>query len=718
MELKDYIRIFKRRFYIIIITLFISIILLINKEKKKPQVFVSSAEVIIKKPIYEDYYYIPQSPIIQGYTFSYKTRLYFLTSPIFLKKVAEKVVDRKILDKKAGVVVNILKGALVIDRMPDTEIIRISFKGTDPQVTYKIIDTYIDTLNSFLKNLNESAISSSKQFLSAEIKRLKKELFSVRVKLKRYFNKALAFNLTTIESKETKQLNEISSEIKDIQNKKKTIKEELNRLNNNIIPDDIKMMEPDISKKYLEIKNEYEKIDLEIKEELLTKTYNHPRIVNLNIKKKFLYDKYTQLQLEYNIQKENIQKDAILARKISYINQLQNLDNLEYELQLKYNTLRKKIFDILYKDFSKNVSQYETLKFQRKIILTHQRIQNKISTLSTKEQEISKNLHEVSQKYNDLIVNAMMYSKPLEVLEKPGIGSPTPAGASTYWVAYILAGLLIGLVLAYILEFTTAKIRTQFDVKKYVNVPTFVSIPKLNTIHLASAYPFISEVFSTVSILLESWTVKNNAKLIHITSATIGEGKTFVAANLAIALAKGGRKVLLLDLDLKNPSIYKYMELKKRDFDLHNILAGNSFNEEDLKKAMYKHDDFLDILYLKKPLHNSSQILKSDNFKKVINFIRNEYEFVIMDSSPLNVISDGVIVASYSDGVLLVIGSGAVEKADLYYTKFLLSNIGAKIIGTVLNKTTHEIRPYYYYYKGYTYKYYAKKAEKGTREEL
>ncbi|MFN7181236.1 MAG: GumC family protein [Planctomycetota bacterium] len=719
MELKDYIRILKRRFYIILITLFISLILLVRTEKKKPQIFISSAEVIIKKPIYEDYYYMPQNQMLQGYTFSYRTRLYFLNSSIFLKKVAEKIVEKKIMDKKTDEVVNILQGSLIIDRKPNTEIIRISFKSQNPEVTYKVVDTYITTLNSFLKNLNESAISSSKQFLSSQIKKLKKELFSLKIKLKKYFNKSLAFNLTTIESKETRQLNEIASQLKSVEERKKSIKEELNRLSNNIIPEEIKMLEPDISKKFLDIKNEYEQIDLQIKEELLTKTPSHPIVANLMVKKKFLYDKYEQLQLEYNIQKENLQREAILSRKINYITQLQNLENLEYELRSKYNILRKRIFDILYKGFTKNISQYETLRFQRKMILSKQRTQNKILLLSNKEEETRKNLHDITQRYNDLLVNALLYSKPLEVLEKPGIGTAIPAGPSTYWAAYILAGLLVGLIFAYLLEFTTTKIRTQFDIKKYANVPTLVSIPKLTAQQLNPSSPFILEVFNTASILLESWTVKNSAKLIHVTSATMGEGKTFVTTNLAIALAKGGRKVLLLDLDLRKPAISKYLEIGKKDYDLYDLLVANHFNQEDIKRAITKYDDILlDILCSRRSISNSSQILKSDSFKKIIEFGRREYELVLMDSSPLNIIADGVIIANYSDGVVLVIASGAVEKADIYYTKFLLSNIGAKIIGTVLNKATYEIRPYYYYYKGYTYKYYAKKAEKSTREEV
>ncbi len=719
MELKDYIRILKRRFYIIILTLIVSLFILYNIEKKKPKLYVSSAEIIIKKPIYEDYYYLPSNQLVQGFTFSYQTRLYFLSSPLFLKKVAEKIAEKKILPQGTEDVAGILRSGISANRMGETEIILLSFKYSDPKIARQILEVYINTLNSFLKNLNESTIESSKRYLITERKKLKRQLSKVRYKLKKSMDKLMIFNFSQLNSTETNQLTQIEGRLKDIEQSRNRIASELDKLNRNIIPDDIRNLEPDITKKYLDMKNEYEQIDLSIKEGLLTKTSSHPSIINLMRKKKFVYDKFLQLQTEYEIKKEKIQKDAILNRKVDYITQLQALENAEYDLKIKYNKLRSRIFDILYKDFARNMKQFETLKFQKKMLMTQRKIQDNISSLTATEQNLTKSLHELTTKQNDLMVNTLLYSKPLEILEKPQEGKPIPQGPSTYRAAYILAGLLIGLVLAYLLEFTSAKVRTQFDIKKYLNVPTLVSIPKLASSQTGINSTFLAEVFNTASTLLETWAAKNNSKLISITSATTGEGKTLVASNLALSLAKGNRKVLLVDMDLRKPTVNKYFNLKKIELDLYDILTANSFNEENLKKALYRYEDTsLDILSPRKSIQNTSQILKSDNFKKILDYFKKEYEYILMDSSPLNIVADGIVLASYSEGVILVIASGAVEKADLYYTKFLLTNINAKIIGTILNKTTYEIRPYYYYYKGYTYKYYAKKAQKGTHEEV
>lgn len=719
MEVKDYIRILKRRWYVIVLTLIGGLFLLYTTERKKPQVYISSAEIIIKKPIYEDYYYIPQNQMLQGYTFSYQTRLYFLSSPLFLKKVADKIGEKKIIEKGPEDVLGILRSGISIERRPDTEIILLSFRYSDPKISYRVLEIYIDTLRSFLKNLNESTIESSKKYLETERRKLKKRLSKIRYDLKKNIDKSMIFNYSGLNSIETRQLTEIDSRLKDIEQQKSRISSELSKLNRNIIPDDIRNLEPDITKKYIDIKNEYEQIDLKIKEELLTKTSSHPSVINLMIRKKFVYDKFLQLQTEYNIQKEKIQKDAMLKKKVDYITQLQALENAEYDLKVRYNKLRSRIFDILYKDFAKNMRQFETLKFQKKMLMLQRKIQNKVSFLTKAEQDIAKNLHELTTKHNDLVVNALLYSKPLEVLEKPREGRIVLTGKSPYKAAYILAALLIGLVLAYLLELTTAKVRTQFDVKKYINVPTLVSIPKLGSSQISVDSAFLGEIFNTASILLENWAAKNNARLISVASATMGEGKTFVSCNLALSLVKGNRKVLIIDMDLRKPTIHKYFNVGNRDFDFYDILTIDSWSEDNVKKALYKYDDTsLDILTLRHSIQHSSQVLKSENFKKILEFLRGNYEYIVMDSPPLNIVADGVVLASYSDGVVLVIASGAVEKADLYYTKFLLANVGAKIIGTILNKTTYEIRPYYYYYRGYTYKYYGKKVGKETHEEV
>lgn len=719
MELKDYIRILKRRFYVIILTIVISLVMLYNTERKKPRIYMSSAEIIIKKPVYEDYYYLTPPQLIPGYTFSYQTRLYFLNSPLFLRRVAEKVVDKRIISRKVQEVLEVLKGGISIERRGDTEIIVVSFKYPEPLIPQKVLEVYIDVLRSFLKDLNESTIESSKKYLLGEKKKLEKKVAKIKHSLKKYIDRSMVFNFSQINSIETKQLAEIEGRLKDIEQQKNRISGELDKLNKNIIPEDIKNLEPGITKKYLEVKNDYEQIDLKIKEELLTKTFNHPSVINLMTKKKFIYDKFMQLQTEYNIEKEKLQKEAILRRKVDYITQLQTLEDAEYDLKIKYNKLKGRIFNILYKKFAKNMRQFETLKFQKKMFMVQRNIQNKIAFLTKAEQEITNNLHGLTTKYNDLVINALLYSKPVEVLEKPRESVLVPAGPSTYRAAYLLAGLLIGLVLAYLLEFTTARIRTQFDVKKYINIPTLISIPKLEESQIWIDSTFLGEVFNTAAILLENWAVKNNAKLISISSATMGEGKTFVASNLALALAKGNRKVLLVDMDLRKPTINKYFNIKKKEFDFYDILNAPSFKDEDLKNALHRYENTsLDILCLRKSLTHSSQILKSETFKTILEYLKKEYEYVVMDSSPLNIIADGVVLASYTDGVILVIASGAVEKADLYYTKFLLTNVGAKIVGAILNKTTYEIRPYYYYYRGYTYKYYGKKKSKEVHEEI
>jgi polysaccharide biosynthesis transport protein len=718
MELKDYLRILKRRFYIVLLSVAISVLLVVATEKKKPPIYRSGAEIIIKKPAYE-VYYLPEHYLPKGYTLSYQTRFYFLTSPIFLNKVVEAIINNGIMKEEPQDILSLLNKGLSIEKKPETEIVKISFKHTDPQLTYQILTVYIDTLDKFLRNLNDATIISAKKYIEKELKKTKSKLYKTNVQLRKLFDQSLVFNLSKIESRETKELQQVSSQLKEVEQQKALIQDELNKLNNNLIPEDIKNLEPEISRKFDGVKSEYEQIDLKIKEALLTKTPEHPYIKSLQEQKKFIYEKYLQLQSEYLIAKEKLQNDAILNRKLYYVSKLQNLSALEESLRKKYDGLRKKIFSLLYSSFASNYDQIDTLRYQKKMFFLSQKIQNKLSELTQLKQSLTKSLEELSVKYKDLKLSANLYSKPIEIIEKPKKGVVIPSAATSYWVAYILAGLIIGFVLAYLLEFTTSKVRTQFDIKKYLNVPIFVSIPKLPPSQLQFDSSLLLEVFNTTATLVENWANKNNAKVISVASATIGEGKTFVAINLSMALSRGERKVLLIDMDLRNPNIYKQLALEKKKTDFSDIISQTTIKKDDLLNLLDKYDNTsLYLLTPKKATQQTSVILKSPNFKKMLEYLREEFEYIIMDSPPLNIVADGVLLASYADGILLVIASGAVEKADLYYSKFLINSIGAKLIGSILNKATYEIRPYYYYHRGYYYKYYARKEEKTTKEAI
>jgi capsular exopolysaccharide synthesis family protein len=185
----------------------------------------------------------------------------------------------------------------------------------------------------------------------------------------------------------------------------------------------------------------------------------------------------------------------------------------------------------------------------------------------------------------------------------------------------------------------------------------------------------------------------NEVKTIVITSSEPGEGKSTTAGNLALSFAQAEKKTIIVDCDLRKPSLHKKFKISNIN-GLSDVLIGR----EKLEVAIHKHNNKMDILTSGKIPPNPSEMLGSKAMSRLIEVLKGNYDIVILDTAPLQAVTDAQILSTKADGVILVVRAEATKKESVTQAKSLLDKVGANILGTVLNGVENSRKKYYYYY--------------------
>lgn len=234
---------------------------------------------------------------------------------------------------------------------------------------------------------------------------------------------------------------------------------------------------------------------------------------------------------------------------------------------------------------------------------------------------------------------------------------------------------------------------------------------KLNLITVKDPRAPISEAYRSLRTNIQFSSFDEKLKVIMVTSAGPGEGKSITSANLAVIMAQSGNKTLLVDCDQRKPSMHKIFQISNI-YGLSNLLAG----EISTECAIIESDiDNLQILTSGVKPPNPSELLSSKKMNLFIDSLRNEYDYIILDTPPVLAVTDAQVISKYSDGCLLVVSSGEAEKEAVIKSKEALEKVNSKILGVVLNKMRVNSKGYYSTY--YCYDYQDKKSRRKHKKQ-
>lgn len=205
----------------------------------------------------------------------------------------------------------------------------------------------------------------------------------------------------------------------------------------------------------------------------------------------------------------------------------------------------------------------------------------------------------------------------------------------------------------------------------------------------------ISEQYRTIRTNIQfSSSADQEIKAVVVTSSGPGEGKSTTSANLAVVFANSGQKVLLIDADLRKPTIHKTFNLSN-NLGFSNLIS----TQEKINNVVQKTGvENLDVLTsgLKSP--NPSELLSSKRMDDILEELKNEYDLVIFDMPPIVAVTDAQIMSSKVDGTLLVIREEVSRKEALYKARDLLKLVNANVLGAIYHGAKNSADQGYYYY--------------------
>jgi len=295
--------------------------------------------------------------------------------------------------------------------------------------------------------------------------------------------------------------------------------------------------------------------------------------------------------------------------------------------------------------------------------------------------------------------------------------SPQP---KSFMIGSFMFGLLLPIGIIFLNLQLDTKIHNEEDIQKlYSHIPFLGIIPKVNNNekldNTATSRSVIAEatrtLFSNISYLLPKKTEQKGNVLLFCSSIQ-GEGKSFCAFHNAVTISNLNKKVLLIGADLRNPQLHDYFNLEKSDFGLTNFLSNKS---DDWKESLIKNINFsenIDILFSGEIPPNPTQLLTNTNFELLIAEAKDLYDFIIIDSAPVQMVSDTLNFSYLADVTVFVVRYDFTDKSTLVQLNNFIKKEQLKNVGIIINGVSKKSSYGYNYGSNYSYQYQEQKIKK------
>jgi capsular exopolysaccharide synthesis family protein len=449
-------------------------------------------------------------------------------------------------------------------------------------------------------------------------------------------------------------------------------------------------------------------------------------------KRKELYAIYNQVK---NVKKETLETIAVIAKNASVdsINRkILITDQKISELSKKYGpkhpkmiTAKNELKSLKNKKYKALKTAVQTIKNEYLLTKSNERdLRELLDQTKFKAARLGEKSIQLGILQRKVDTNRYLYDALIKKIKEKGITEKSQT--VNVWVIEkaqlprfsekprkkrnILLGVILGLFggigLAFFLEYLDNTVKTPEDVEDKFNIPVISTIDlfkeKNQTIVqnvLKETSSLIAESFKGLrtSVFLSS--ADNPPKSLLITSMAPGEGKSSVAVCLAASIAQTGKKILLIDADMRRPVQHKNLS-RENTSGLSSLLAGVTKQNESIQLNILEN---LDLITAGPIPPNPSELLSSRKIKELLHTFSNSYDMVIIDSPPLASVTDPVILSQNVDGVIIVTWAGKTTYEILGKGLKQLTEINAPITGLVLNRFSAKKSGYYYNYGDYYY---------------
>lgn len=711
IDLLEYWKVIKRRKWLIIT--FLSIVFTVTTIAtftKKPlykskgillierEANILSFQDIFQIETYSEYYYQTQFKLLQSRSLARDVieKLKLNENPAFTGKKKNKNSNPSNLNSDPySPYISSFLANLEVKPVRLTRLVEVSYKSRDPVLSANVVNTLFDSFIERDIQAKYKATAEATEFLSKQIDDLKREIEQGERKLQEY---GAQKNIIALSEKET------------------TVVEKLAELNRALTEAQIERVKKEVY--YNEIKNATPDSLPEVMKNPVIKTLqeDYLRLSREYTKKSEIfkpdYPEMIRLRAELENARKALENEVINIVKGAYSDYQAALKK-EYSLRQAFDAQKSEAIQL-----NSNAILYNSLKIE---------IENKRNLLENllrrqAETDITARLRGLKTSGIRVVDRAEIPSSPFSPNKKLNM------------LLALLIGLFGGVGLAFFVEYLDRTIKTAEDVEKILSLPFLGFIPNFDPKKSVNSYgyryhygrkekkegkssfvltphsverishilpdSFISESFRNLrTSLLLSPSDRDN-KVFVISSCVVGEGKTTICANLSIVLSQMGKRVALVDGDLYNPSLHRVFSVKNID-GLTHFLTGGIEGKNLIKEITEFPGLFIINSGITPP--NPAELISSSKMLKLVGFLKEKFDFIIIDSPPLLLRTDAYILSTNADGLILVINSLKTPRDLILKAKKELESKNIRVKGVVLNRGDIEFHTYYKYSYKYSY---------------
>ncbi len=571
-----------------------------------------------------------------------------------------------------------------IVRISATNLFTITCSSKNPKLSQGIANSLAKgALEDNLKIVRE-AYASGKYFIDDQILKVKREYLRYQSRLKEFKSRQQTVDLDSEVKVAIEKIAELYKQKEDniidleqAHAELRVLKEQVGKVDSTRVLPNMMTENPIIKSqrdKITDLEFQYVKLTLELTEE-------HPDVVSV------------KRQLEKA--KKDLEKEVVVY---------QNANALSSDYERKIASLEVHLVGVN-ADIEKYLAIFKTLPekimLQSRLVLQLSVTENLYKFLLQRKSEIA--ITEATTLSNIRIVD------PAVLLP---IDQPTKPSKVVNLVVGLFLGMFAAVGLSLVFENVDTTIKTSEDITKIKNVAFLGTIPLIKKgssllIAKRELVDPICESYRTVRNSIRFSSLDKPLKRILITSAGPGEGKTLTAVNLSVSMAREGKKVLLMDTDLRRSMVHKHFNIRNT-VGVTNVLLG----EKDTKDAIFKTEvEGLSVMPAGPVPFDPAKLLESHKMHQLVADLSEKFDIVVLDTAPALVIDDAIILSPHVDGVVDVVESGRATVQVVTKMEEVFRLAKATLLGVVLNKqkSLRGTSDYYRYYK-----YYAS-SEKPTR---
>lgn len=358
---------------------------------------------------------------------------------------------------------------------------------------------------------------------------------------------------------------------------------------------------------------------------------------------------------------------------------------------------------------------------ENQMAVLEQQIQATTATLNAKEDTpenqatlltLQTNLSQYQYSYSYLLQSysqlslAETQSTSTIILNDPAVPNAIPIQPQPIQNAFLAA--VVGLLLAggtiFLIDFLDDTIRDPQEITRKWGVPILGMITHYKSngsmlITIKQPLAPVSEAFRSLRTNLQFAGADSPLKTILVASPSPRDGKTTIAANLACMIAQSNRSVVLVDTDLRRPNIHKYFQLLNRLGLTNQLIQPQDRLDGSIQNTEL---DSLKVITFSSLPSNPSELLGSVKMQEMMSYLRDQFDFIILDSPPALMVTDAVVLASRVDGVIIVVKPSVTRRAELHHMIEQLKQVDARVLGVVINDVDVGRSKYYYYRRYYS----------------